>query len=339
MAKPGHIVVRYRDAHRGSSRRRRIGRFGAIVGFGGAVLLAVPMSAVAAGSPPTVAPGAPGTASFFDLARKDCVGTARNTTSKAWFTVADGVLSDVYEPTIDNTNVKSLQYVVTDGSSFTDLQTRDLTYSVATDPTGMSCTITATSAAHGYQLVTTYVADAARDAVLMHTRLQARAGTNTNINKLHVYAYLDAHVNGNGGGGTANGGADTGVVDPSGVGVIGDSSTVSQATNRDYAVPTFMALTSPQLQTASVGYAGSTSDGLTALDTDRALGATYQSAPDGHIVLTEQLKTSGSGHGPATFDLSLGFGRTQAQAVAVAKASTARPFVATAAIYLAGWAA
>ncbi|HEY9481846.1 MAG TPA: glucodextranase DOMON-like domain-containing protein [Micromonosporaceae bacterium] len=337
MAQSGQAAVRHRDAHRQPG-RRRIGRFGAVVGFGAALLLAVPVSAVAAAPPSAVAPGAPGAASFFDLARKDCVGTARNTTSKVWFTVADGVLSDVYEPTIDNTNVKSLQYVVTDGSSFTDLQTRDLTYTVATDPTGMSCTITATSAAHGYQLVTTYVADATRDAVLMHTRLQAGAATNTNINKLHVYAYLDAHVNGNGGGGTANGGADTGVVDPSGAGVIGDSSTVSQATNRDYAVPTFMALTSPQLQTASVGYAGSTSDGLTALDTSHSLGATYESAPNGHVVLTEQLKTSGGAHGPATFDLSLGFGRTQGQAVAVAKASAARPFVATAAIYLAGWA-
>jgi len=36
----------------------------------------------------------PGSESYFDLARKDCVGTARNTTSKAWFTVAGGVLSD-----------------------------------------------------------------------------------------------------------------------------------------------------------------------------------------------------------------------------------------------------
>ena len=61
------------------------------------------------------APGAPGSESYFDLARKDCVGTARNTTSKVWFTVADGVLSDTYWPTIDATNVNTLQYLVTDG--------------------------------------------------------------------------------------------------------------------------------------------------------------------------------------------------------------------------------
>jgi glucoamylase len=116
MAESRLVVVGDRDARRGSG-RRRLGRFGAVVGLGAVVLLALPVGAVAAAPPPAVAPGAPGAASFFDLARKDCVGTARNSTSKVWFTVADGVLSDVYEPTIDNTNVKSLQYVVTDGSS------------------------------------------------------------------------------------------------------------------------------------------------------------------------------------------------------------------------------
>ena len=77
---------------------------------------------------PPGAPDGPGALSHFGLARKDCLGTARNTTSKVWYTVANGVLSDVYYPTVDNTNVETLQYVVTDGSTFTDLQTRDMTY-------------------------------------------------------------------------------------------------------------------------------------------------------------------------------------------------------------------
>src|SRR3954465_12610725 len=82
------------------------------------------------GPPPVPAADGPGALSHYDLARKDCVGTARNRTSKVWYTVADGVLSDVYFPTNDNTNVETLQYVVTDGHSFTDLQTRDMTYTV-----------------------------------------------------------------------------------------------------------------------------------------------------------------------------------------------------------------
>ena len=186
-----------------------IGRRGLTVLAAGAVLL--PMLAITAGgaaaSPAAgqagVAPGAPGALSYFDLARKDCVGTAASTRSKVWYTVAGGALSDVYEPTIDNTNVSTLQYIVTDGSTFTDLQTRDMTYTVRADPTGMACTVTATDAEHGYQLVTTYVTDPSSDTVLMHTQLQAIPGSGTNVAGLQLYARLDAHVNGNGGGGPA----------------------------------------------------------------------------------------------------------------------------------------
>src|SRR5450631_2060271 len=89
-----------------------------------------------------------------DESRKDCIGTARNTASKIWYTVANGVLSDVYAPIADATNVETMQYLVTDGSSFTDLQTRDTTYTVASDPTGMVCTVTSKAKSGHYQLIT-----------------------------------------------------------------------------------------------------------------------------------------------------------------------------------------
>jgi glucoamylase len=281
----------------------------------------------ATASATTVAPGGPGATSWFDLARKDCVGTATGTGSKVWYTVAGGVLSDVYEPTVDNTNVSTLQYVVTDGH-FTDLQTRDLTYTVAADRTGMTCTVTATSAAHGYQLVTTYVTDPARDTVLLHTELRGH-----HTDGLHVYARLDAHVNGNGGGGTANGGADTGTV-VSGVPVVSDTSTVSQAANRDYAVPTFMALRSSNDHgAATVGYTGTASDGLTALDATHKLGTTYDSAPNGHIVAVSDVTPRHGGD----IDLALGFGRTQQGALGAAAASLGRPFEQVRERYEHGW--
>src|SRR5215475_11721797 len=160
-----------------------------------------------------MAPGAPGAPSYFDLARKDCLGTAAGRGSKVWYTVAGGVLSDVYEPTIDNTDVSTLQYVVTDGAMFTDLQARDMTYTVAADPTGMACTVTSTDSAHGFRLITTYITDPARDTVLMRTSLEAVPGSGTKVARLHLYARLDAHVNGNGGGGNDNAGANSGVVD------------------------------------------------------------------------------------------------------------------------------
>jgi glucan 1,4-alpha-glucosidase len=283
-----------------------------------------------------VAPGAPGAPSYFDLARKDCVGTATGTRSKAWYTVAGGALSDVYEPTIDNTDVSTLQYIVTDGSTFTDLQTRDMTYTVAADPTGMACTVTATNADHGYQIVTTYITDPARDTVLMHTRLSALPGSGTSVAGLHLYARLDAHVNGNGGGGSDNAGGNTGVIDTasgSPVPVIYSTNTVTNAVNRDYAVPTYMALdASVSSPSASVGYAGSVSDGLTQLDLDHAL-TPYDAAPDGHIVATEDVTPA---HGDSV-TLALGFGRGQASAVATARRSLRQPFAATELNYVRGW--
>ena len=200
----------------------------------------------------------------------------RRATAKVWCgQVSGGVLSDVYEPTIDNTNVSTLQYVVTDGTTFTDLQARDMTYTVTADPTGMACTVTSTDAKHGFRLITTYITDPASDTVLMQTALKNLPGSGTNVSRLHLYARLDAHVNGNGGGGSENAGANSGVVDTStgaSVPVIFSTNTVTNAVNRDYAVPTYMALAaSTPVQTASVGYAGTASDGLTQLDASHAL--------------------------------------------------------------------
>jgi len=117
-----------------------------VVAAGVAALLASFVPAAAAASPGPgaapagAAPGGPGAQSYLGTARKDCFGTAANTRSKAWYTVADGVLSDVYSPTIENSDDATLQYIVTDGRSFTALQQRDMTYTVSSpDPSGMVC--------------------------------------------------------------------------------------------------------------------------------------------------------------------------------------------------------
>ncbi|QMU68787.1 glucodextranase DOMON-like domain-containing protein [Streptacidiphilus sp. P02-A3a] len=290
--------------------------------------------AAASIAPGAVATGAPGAASSFDLARKDCLGTARNTTSKVWYTVADGVLSDVYEPTVDNTDVSTLQYLVTDGSTFTDLQTRDMTYTVQSDESGMACTVTSTDAEHGYRLRTVYVTDPLRDTVLMHTSLSALPGSHVDVRALRVYARLDAHVNGDGGGGSQNGGANTGVVDAgSRTAVVYSDNTVTQAANRTYAVPTYMDLAADTAGTASVGYAGTAGDGLTELDATHTLTPVSTSAPDGHIVATEDVTPRQGG----SITLALGFGRTQAQSVATAAASLRTPFDQIERAYTDGW--
>ena len=166
-------------------------------------------------SPSGTAPGGPGRQSYLDTSRKDCFGTARNTVSKVWYTVADGVLSDVFSPTIENTNVSTLQFIVTDGATFSDLQQRNMTYTVSSPgPSGMVCQVTSTDQAHGFQLVTDYITDPARDSVVMHTRLVPLAGHRSSVSGLKVYVRYDATIDNTGGGGQTNAGANNATVDP-----------------------------------------------------------------------------------------------------------------------------
>src|SRR3954470_7481207 len=134
-----------------------------------AASLALPLFAALPAEAAPPAPGGPGALSHFDVARKDCLGTARNTTSKVWFTVAGGMLSDVYYLTVDNTNVETLSYVVTDGSTFTDIQARDMTYTVEALPEtgGMACKVIATARSGRYSIETQYVTDPDRNTVRM----------------------------------------------------------------------------------------------------------------------------------------------------------------------------
>jgi len=282
-----------------------------------------------------VASDGPGASSYFDEARKDCVGTAQNTSSKVWFTLADGVLSDVYFPTIDNTNVNTLQYIVTDGSTFTDLQTRDTTYTVSLlNQHALDCEVTATAKSGKYRIVTDYLTDPGQNTVVMNVHFQPLIGKLSNY---QLYVRYDPLINGNGGGGTTNVGADSSTLDTStghAIPVAYDTNTTTNATNRTYATPVYSALDAsrPFLQVSN-GFAGAGSDGLTQLDASHALTSDSAEADNGNIEQTEQLDISHS----SDLTLTLGFGAQQAQAVAAAQASLTKPFALTRLSYEAGW--
>jgi glucoamylase len=263
-----------------------------------------------------------GDLSHFDLARKDCLGTARNTTSQVWYTVANGVLSDTYYPTVDNTNVETLQYVVTDGTSFTDLQTRDTTYTAEAlkDSGGMVCRVTATAKSGKYKIATDYVTDPSRNTVLMHVTFTPQDP------RYRLYVRFDPTVNGNGGGGTGNGGGDDATVDTSSghpVLVSSDTNTSTNAANRDYAQPVYAALDGP-LADGSSGLVGGADDSIDSTNTDVANGNVAQHAR----VLVD-------GKGAAT--LALGFGASQDEAVGAAEGSLGTKFDKTLGEYKTGW--
>jgi glucoamylase len=297
-------------------------------GVGAAIVV---LACATGASATTSAPGGPGALSHFDLARKDCLGTARNTASKVWYTVANGVLSDVYYPTADNTDVETMQYVVTDGATFTDLQTRDMTYTVRPrGDSGMVCRVTTTAKSGSYRLVTDYVTDPTRNALLVRTAFEPLVAAARNY---RLYVRFDPTVNGNGGGGTGNGGADSMTVDTSTghpVVVASDPVTATNAANRDYAQPVAVALDGPFTE-ASAGFAGTSSDGLVQLDSSHVLSQTYSDAASGNVVGTARIGTNDA------FTLALGFGADQSEALTAAGGALTGGFPAARKLYDQGW--
>ena len=312
--------------------RRGLGALGC--GLVAAVLTtgALATSTAGAAQPSGQAPGGPGAQSYLDVARKDCFGTARNTTSKVWFTVAGGVLSDVFSPNIEATNVNTVQYIVTDGHTFADLQQRDMTYSLSSpDPSGMVCQVTSTDRAHGFRLVSDYITDPARTSVVVHTTLQPLSGDASAVAKLKVYVRYDATIDNSGGGGTTNGGANDATVDPSSTALVSSDTT---APTGPFAAQVVGALVAdhPFLSESS-GFVGTASDGLNQLDAHHALVNDYQTATDGNVVQTALLDTTPG----RPFTLALGFAPAAAGAIAAAQGSATQPFGRTLAQYEAGW--
>ena len=283
------------------------------------------------GSPGQEAAGAPGAASYYDEGRKDCVGTAANRSSKAWYTVADGTLSDVYAPTIDNTDVKSLDPIVT-GPGFTALQPRDMTYTVAPlDGTGMACEVTAHDAAHHFNVVTDFITDPAAEAVVMRFTLVPLPGA---PGGLHVYLRFNPLLNGHDGGGTDNAGGESATIVSTANGPVPlsySTNSFTEAVNRSYASPVYAALAgNSPFPVVETGFAGTASDGLTELDNAGALTSTAPDASNGNVVQTVEL-------GSNSQTVALGFGTNSHAALSSALTASAAPFAATYAAYQAGW--
>ena len=298
---------------------------GFVVGFLAALTFAVGTAGAASS-----APGGPGAQSYLDLARKDCFGTARDTTSKVWYSVADGVLSDTFSPTIENSNVSTLQYIVTDGRSFADLQQRDMTYAVSSpDRSGMVCRVTSTDAAHRFRLVTDYLTDPARASVVMHTTLEPLgAASKAALRRLKVYVRYDATIDNTGGGGKTNALPNNAAIER---GALVSSDTTAPTGPFAATVVGALAANRPFLD-ASSGFVGTPSDGLSQLDSNHRLRDDYGSAMAGNVVQTARIDRPSR-----PFTLALGFGPTAAAAVDTAQRSAATSYNTVRSEYLDGW--
>jgi glucoamylase len=140
-----------------------------------ALVVSAPVESLAAGT----ASGGPGDAAAWTTGNKLAVGTSADTASRVWFTVAKGITSEIFYPRLDVPNMQDMQYIVTDGATFVDLE-RDATNHVVSMPDErvLEYTITNTDkrATPKYRITNTYITDPSRNTLLIRTRFHSLDG-------------------------------------------------------------------------------------------------------------------------------------------------------------------
>src|SRR5258707_4446980 len=115
------------------------------------------------------APGAPGHDAHWLSAAKNGFGTANSVASRVWFTLSDGVLTEVYYPTLDVPNVQMLQLVIATPEGKIESESEDTTYSIEVTDKARSLSFRQkNSAKPGAQIVSkSYVTHRNRDSLLI----------------------------------------------------------------------------------------------------------------------------------------------------------------------------
>jgi glucoamylase len=277
-----------------------------------------------------LAPGGPGHDAHWLSAAKNGFGTANSVASRVWFTLDDGVMTEVYYPTLDVPNVQMLQLVVVDGSVRTEFE--DTTHRMEMIDAKAPVFRQINTSRDGYYTITkTYVTDPERDTVLIDVTFDSRIAAN-------VYLYYDPSLNNSGMHDSAWTAGDALIaVDGDKASALISSSGFAYEDERIR-----LLLERPegsQVLDISNGYLG-TSDGLTELrkNWNRTSFHPYGLAANGNVVQVAALKGfQGSNGVKPHCTLALGFGKTPRTALLNARASLARGFAAVRQDYEAGW--
>ncbi len=260
-----------------------------------------------------VATGAPGIQPRWTRSAKDAVCTAYSSSSRLWFTTSAGVLNEIYFPTIDQPQVRDLQYLITDGETFFHDERHLESGTEYLDAIGLGVRIVSSSPDGRYRLVKEVITDPHLPTLLIHTRLEGDAEL---LKKLHLYVLLAPHL---GVGGWGNNGHVTRMVGHEFI-----------TANKD-GVWLALGATVPFLK-SSCGYVGST-DGWQDVSADFKMDYQFAAALDGNIALTAEIDLR-KGY---TFTLGVGFGRELNRAVTTLFQSLADPFPEHRARFLEQW--
>ncbi len=271
------------------------------------LLVSVAPTAGAAGT----APGAPGSVANWTEGDKDGFGSATRLASKVWFTLDDGEMTEVYYPDLGTPSARNLEFVVSDGRSFTETERADARHRVQLiDRRSLTYRQVNTARSGRWRMTKTYVTDPAQAAVLVDVEFESLTGR-----PYRLYAIYDP--------GLSNGGDDDS-------GISEDEALIAFDDRAASAL-----VTAPSFRRASSGFKGA-SDGWTDLGDDHRMDWTYRSALDGNVVQTGETALTGL-RGNRKMQLALGFGEAGGEASAVARRSLRGGFERAARSYADGW--
>ena len=253
---------------------------------------------------PNKAFGSPGTEPRWTHGAKDAVGTAYAASSRVWFTFWNGIVTEVYYPTVDRPQIRDLQYLITDGKTFFHDEKRNLESKLEhLSPYGLGFRCTNSDPAGRYAIIKEIITDPHLACVLQHTRL---TGDNESfVSSLRLFALCAPHLE---------------------VGGWGNNGSVVRVAGRTVLIAersgTWLALAATvPFARASCGYVGR-SDGWTDLNGNFQMDWEFDRAPDGNIALTGELDLTGI----REFTLGLAFGNSEHHAVSTLFQSLSTPF-------------
>jgi glucoamylase len=144
-----------------------------------------------------LAPEAPGGDAHWPSATKHGFGTANNLKSKVWFTLGDGVLTEVYYPTLDTPNVQTLQLLVVTPEGRVETEKDDTLHSIELLDQGRSLSYRQLNRAKSgkYIIDKAYVTDPSRNVLLIDVSFRAWQG---NSSAYKLYAYYDPSLKNSG---------------------------------------------------------------------------------------------------------------------------------------------
>ena len=256
----------------------------------------------------------PGIAASWTTGNKVAVGTSADETGKVWFTVANGITTEVFYPRLDIPNMQDMQYIVTDGSTFVDLERDATTHEISMpDEKALEYTVANTDkrATPKYRITNTYITDPSNNTLLIRTRFQSLDG-----NSYQLYLLENASMAGGGANNNAWWDQTSSALMSSGTGAIfGSPTTVVSA----------LKVASPNGFVAHEnGYSGAASDCYVELREAKALTNQFDNiATNGNVVQCGEIGNVGA---DTTFTVALGYGSDAASAVAAADGSLAAGF-------------